>query len=84
MNIKQNLVKVGVVASTIAGTFSAFAIRAFAAADADVAAMVTATGTSLKENLLSGLTTAVPLIVAVASIFWAYKFISRKIKGSAH
>jgi hypothetical protein len=84
MNIKQNLVKVGAIAATVSATFGGLALRAFAAADADVAAMVTTTGASLKENLLSGLTTAVPLIVGTSVVFWAYKFISRKIKGSAH
>jgi hypothetical protein len=84
MNLKQNIAKISAVAGTLAATFSAFAIKAFAVADPAVAEMVTSTGNSLKENLLAGLTTAVPLIVGTTIVFWAYKFITRKIKGSAH
>jgi mannose/fructose/N-acetylgalactosamine-specific phosphotransferase system component IID len=80
--MKQNAVVLGTIVSGVAT--SAIVKFASAAADPDIATMVTTTGTSLKENLLSGLTTAVPLIVGVTSIFWAYKFISRKIRGSAH
>jgi hypothetical protein len=43
---------------------------------------VMATGIQLKENIVSGLTTGVPYIIAVVSVFWAYSFIKSKLTNA--
>ncbi len=76
--------KIGTGIGTVAASLALLASRAFAAADAAVASSVTTAGTGLKENLVSGLETALPYIVAVAAIFWAVRFVMKKIQGRAH
>jgi hypothetical protein len=51
--------------------------------DNPVAIVVNDTGTTLKDNLVSGLSTGAPFLVGTSVLFWAYSFIVNKIKGSA-
>jgi len=76
--------KLAVGLSTVGAGISAMAMKAFAAADAAVATSVTTAGAGLKENLISGLETALPYIFAVAAIFWAVRFVMKKVQGRAH
>jgi hypothetical protein len=80
----NKLQKISVGVTTAVTALSTLALKAFAVADPDVATSVTTAATGMKENLVSGLETALPFIVAVAGIFWAVRFVLKKIAGRAH
>jgi hypothetical protein len=48
-----------------------------------IATVISDTGTTLKNNVVGGLQTGAPILAGTSVLFWAFNFISRKIKGSA-
>lgn len=84
MNKLQKVVAYGTGISAAVGTLALSAFTAMAAADAAVATTVTSATAGLKENLISGLETAILPIVAVGVIFWAFRFAYKKVMGRAH
>lgn len=56
-----------------------YSSTAFAVADPKIATTVTTATSGLKENLISGLGTAIPVIVVVGVIFFIFRYVYRKM-----